>query len=222
MADFFEMYSIPSWGSIFLCRVYLLPAPLHENIQFRSLVVSKDGEICCGDGFYAKQSSKEIILLTADGLGHGVEARIAVRTAIDVFKASNETEPVEILRTLHAGIKKTRGMVATVSTYNTDSKKFCTAGVGNISSKFYSPAIKNLISYNGIVGMNMPTTMSTQEMTIENVQIVVICSDGIRTRWDGSRYPLITKYDLSLLAAAIYKDNGRRTDDMSVYVLRIK
>ena len=77
------------------------------------------------------------------------------------------------------------------------------------------------MSYNGVIGMNIPNTLNEQVIKHERGQTLILCSDGIKTRWELNKFVGIFKYDLSILAAAIYKDFGRRTDDMSVLVSRI-
>ncbi len=81
---------------------------------------------------------------------------------------------------------------------------------------------RNHMSYNGIVGHNIPGTMNDQQYSAEHYNQMILCSDGIKTRWDLAKYPLIQKYDGALISAAIYKDHARRTDDMSVVVAKIK
>lgn len=51
---------------------------------------------------------------------------------------------------------------------------------------------------------------------------VMLCSDGIKTRIDMTRYTMMYKYDLSILAAAIYKDHAKRNDDMSIVIAKVK
>ena len=64
--------------------------------------------------------------------------------------------------------------------------------------------------------------MNDQEYPVEQYNMAILCSDGIKTRWELSKYPMIQKYDPAVLAAAIYKDHARRNDDMSVIVVKIK
>jgi hypothetical protein len=78
------------------------------------------------------------------------------------------------------------------------------------------------MSYNGIVGYNIPNTMNDQQYPSELYNQLILCSDGIKTRWDLSKYSVISRYDPTVLAAAIYKDHARRNDDMSVVVVKIK
>jgi hypothetical protein len=94
-------------------------------------------------------------------------------------------------------------------------------GVGNISSKMFGSNVKTHLSYNGIIGGNIPNTMSEQTISVESNQLLIVCSDGIKSGYDYHRYPRILKHDLSILAAAIYKDYSRKTDDTMVVVIRI-
>lgn len=76
------------------------------------------------------------------------------------------------------------------------------------------------MSYNGVLGLNIPNTMKDQVIPAEKKQVMILCSDGIKTKWDLLRYPNILKYDLSILLAAIFKDNARRTDDMGLVAIK--
>ena len=77
------------------------------------------------------------------------------------------------------------------------------------------------MSYNGIIGLNVPNTLNAQEVAYEKDQQIIMCSDGIKSRWDTIKYPAITRYDLSILSASLLKDFARYTDDMSVVACKI-
>jgi hypothetical protein len=51
-----------------------------------------------------------------------------------------------------------------------------------------------------------------------NGGIVVMCSDGLATNWSLDRYPGLTQAHPSLIAAVLYRDFGRRRDDVTVAV----
>jgi len=225
LSDNFELYSQPGWGTILLSRVYNDPkaAKKSPELIIRPLVVCKPGEVKSGDGFVMKRTDHYIKLMLADGLGHGPDANFAVNEAADVFKVFPEYSPTETLRFIHSSIKKTRGAVINITGYDFATKTWSSAGIGNIAVKMSGPVqSKNHMSYNGIVGHNIPGTMSDQQYTADQYNQVILCSDGIKTRWDSSKYPLIQKYDQAVLAAAIYKDFARRNDDMSVIIAKIK
>jgi anti-sigma regulatory factor (Ser/Thr protein kinase) len=225
MSDFFDIYSVVGWGTLMISRIYKTTKkkrPEIINVHIRSLVIAKPGEELSGDGFYYKRSADYLKVLMADGLGHGKEANSAVNAAVDSFKSCPETSPAEIIRWLHKDIKKTRGMVGVVMVYDIKQKLWNMAGVGNISTKLCAPySVKGYMSYNGIIGHNIPNSMSDHQFEQSEFQQIIMCSDGIKTRWDHTKYPGIMKLDQSFLAAAIYKDHGRQTDDMSVVIAKI-
>jgi len=224
LSDQFQLYSLKNWGTILLSRVYKEPltADGAAKAEIRSVIVPKPGETACGDGFYAKITVDNIKLFLGDGLGHGPEASAAVQEAIKAFRVVREGSPAQMIREIHGFVKKTRGLVGTIATFNFKTRKWQLCGVGNIATRingaFFS---KNYMSYNGIIGLNVPGTLNDQEVPFESGQLIIMCSDGIKSRWDLSKYPSIARYDLSILAAALYKDFSRRTDDTAVVVGRI-
>ncbi len=225
LSDVFELYSQPGWGTIVLSRVFNDPkhAKKGGTVNVRPIVVWKPGETCSGDGFVVKSTDKYIKMMLADGLGHGPEANKAINEAAIAFKVFPDFSPIETLRFIHSSIKKTRGAVISIVCYDYSSKMWTSAGVGNIATRLLGPtSFRNQMSYNGIVGHNIPNTMNDQQYPADMFNEIILCSDGIKTRWDLLKYPQIYKFDLSVLGAAIYKDHSRKNDDMSVIVAKIK
>ncbi|HEY0667772.1 MAG TPA: SpoIIE family protein phosphatase [Sphingobacteriaceae bacterium] len=226
LSDFFEIYSMRGWGTIMLCRIFKNAAPKikikPKHFLLRSLIVAKPGETVSGDGNTYKLTSDYFKLLVVDGLGHGVDAHQATVEACSAFNLCIDNDPVEIIRFIHNSIKKTRGAVGTVVVYDIRNKLWKIAGVGNISTRMMSYVdTRNFMSYNGIIGHNMPATMKSQDVSAVELQQIILCSDGLKAKWDSHTYPGINKYDLSVLAAALYKDYAGKTDDMSVVVGKV-
>ncbi|MGH7237792.1 MAG: ATP-binding protein [Candidatus Saccharimonadales bacterium] len=225
LSDVFELYSHPGWGTIVLSRVYNDAADLKKKpkIIIRPVVVAKPGETFSGDGMIFKQTDKYFKIMLADGLGHGPEANKALNEAAIAFKVFPDYSPTETLRFIHNAIKKTRGVVANVVGYDFESKMWTSAGIGNIAARLAGPAaFRSHMSYNGIVGHNIPNSMNDQQYPADQFNQIILCSDGIKTRWELTKYPLIYKYDSTVLVAAVYKDHARRNDDMSVIVAKIR
>ncbi|RYG19119.1 MAG: serine/threonine protein kinase [Chitinophagaceae bacterium] len=224
LSDVFDIYSLAGWGTIILSRVYLKePVKSPIPLTIGAVIISKPGETTSGDGFMMKITKDTVKLMLADGLGHGPEANKAINEAEINFKVFPDNGPVETLRFLHNAIKRTRGMVANIICFDLKSKTWTAAGIGNIGVRWLGPNLaKNHMSYNGIVGHNIPNTMNVQQYASEVYNQVIMASDGIKTRWDIAKYPMIQKCDPSILAAAIYKDHARHTDDMSVVVIKYK
>lgn len=225
LSDFFQVYSQKDWGTIVLARIYKKAKAAGDKkmlADVRHLIVAKPGETVSGDGAaYSLQADKLRIFL-GDGLGHGADAHKAVNAAADSFMNGVAGTPTDTLRKMHVDVKKTRGLVGTVANFSFKEKKWRICGIGNISSKIFTAiGAKNLLPYNGIIGLNIPNTLKDQELEYFRGQILVMCSDGIKSRWELQRYPGIQKYDPTIIAVAIYKDYARKTDDMSVLVAKI-
>jgi hypothetical protein len=226
LADQFQLYTLKGWGTILLARVFRSPVlniRPNRGFDYRSIVVAKPGELVCGDGCYVKLTTSHIKLFLGDGLGHGPEANMAVQTAINTFRLSSDHQPVDIVRQLHRSTTKTRGLVGSVVVYDAKSQRWNWCGVGNISTRINGVlSTKNFLSYNGIIGMNLPGTMNNHTLPFERGQLILMGSDGLQSRWDITRYTSIHRYDLTILAAAIYKDYARQTDDTSILIGRLQ
>jgi hypothetical protein len=129
---------------------------------------------------------------------------------------------VAIIRAINVGVRKTRGLVGTAAVFSLDEKCWRLCGVGNIAAKINSlSSSKDFDSYNGIIGLNVPRSLNAQEIAYEKGQYLILCSDGIKSKWDTVKFPAIQRYDGSILSASILKDFARLTDDMSVAVCKV-
>lgn len=225
LADIFQVYSLKDWGTVILVRVFEKELPRFTKPpmwEVKSVIIPKPGETECGDGFFWTATKDHLKLFLGDGLGHGPEAAKAVVQAGNAFLECEEVEPGEIIRHINNAVKKTRGLVGTVAIFDVKEKKWRLCGVGNIATKINSPTIsKGYMAYNGIIGLNVPNTLNAQEAPYEPGQHIIMCSDGIKTRWDSIKYPAILRYDLSIVSASLLKDFARNTDDMSVVTCKI-
>lgn len=225
LSDLFQVYSQKDWGTLVLVRVFESPLPLPSKIakeEIRSIVLPKPGEKECGDGFYQLVTKTHIKLFLGDGLGHGPEAAKAVTEAGNVFMQCEATDPVDILRQINGEVKRTRGLVGTTAIFDRQKRCWKICGVGNIMTRMIgSASSKTIIPYNGIIGLNVPRNLNVQEMDYEKGQCLVLCSDGLKSKWDVGRHHAIGRFDASILAACLIKDFARNSDDMSVAVCKL-
>lgn len=228
LSDFSQVYSVKGWGTILLSRFFIPPpeqCPPKPGAEIRTLLVAKPGEKVCGDDYYARADRAGVRIFLGDGLGHGAEANKAVAAAVHSFRYCMLPDLGEVLRQMHDDVKRTRGLVGTAAVYNNKTQTWKICGVGNIHTRMLTAATsRTYLPYNGIIGHNIPRTINEQGVVHETgrEQVLVLCSDGLRTRWDMMKYPAIFRYDMSVLAAALYKDNARKTDDMSVVIVKVK
>ncbi|SEW36940.1 ATP-binding protein [Chitinophaga arvensicola] len=225
LAHDFHVYTRKETGTMILCRIYKTPPPDYtkpEVAEIKAILIPKPGLDICGDGFYYDISPKFIRLFLGDGLGHGIEANKAVVAAGQAFESCTESSPKEIIRYINTEVKRTRGLVGTVAVFDREQKVWRICGVGNINTKIIgNTSNKTYMPYNGIIGLNVPNSLNVQEIPHENGQHIVLCSDGIKSRWDLVKHPGILRYDLTIAANTIIKEFSRNTDDMSVAICRI-
>ncbi|WP_428662828.1 ATP-binding protein [Runella sp.] len=222
LSDFFQIYSKEDWGTVAYAKVHMHPVtPKIQRgsgeLKIQAIQLPLPGEKVCGDGYWIKKNGAETHIFLGDGLGHGPLAYEAVQTAIAAFKECQESDPVDILRFIHQNVKKTRGLVGTVAILNSKKNEWNICGIGNITTRLYQGLeSKNCISHNGIIGMNIPNTIDSYRVPADTYPGIIMYSDGIRNRWNPAKFPFILNYDSSIIASVIFKDNARRTDDMTI------
>lgn len=233
-SDVFDLYSQQGVGTVILSRIYKtgktsVPQQPAGRNEIGYVLVPKPKETFCGDGLSVIEKGPDLYLLALDGLGHGANAHEASQLAVQVFSSSPALPPADALRLIHQNIKRTRGAVGFAANIIASSQRISYCGIGNIAGKLYAPdasfgssSYKNMISYNGILGYNIPTTLSNQELEWGRNRILVLHSDGIKSRWDLSRYHSLNRHLPTTVAALLYKDNSRQTDDALVVVCRSK
>lgn len=226
LSSVFNIYSIPEWGTIVYSKVSTQQTGFTRKENFdldvRGLVVPKPREVESGDMYRVKRTKNDVRVFLGDGLGHGKFAQEAVDQAGNFFFATEEENPVDIVRQMHEKVRRTRGLVATIGILDKKTNQWRICGVGNILTRLYQGiTYKNYMSYNGTIGLNIPNSINVSTFPAERNQYLVMCSDGIRSRWDLTRFPSILKYDNMVMAAAIYKDFNRGTDDSSILISKV-
>jgi anti-sigma regulatory factor (Ser/Thr protein kinase) len=226
LSDDFDIYSLPSWGTILLSRVYLEKPHLlleRELLQVNTIMLPKPGQEECGDGWKIIKIRHKYKLIALDGLGHGPEAARAVQEAIKEFIANHKLTPSETIKAMHKKIRGTRGAVGMIFHLDYIGNSITFTGLGNISARIIGyQQIKNFISHNGIIGYSIPNTLKNNEVKWIQNECLIIHSDGLKSRWDLTHLPNILNYDGSIVAASLYKDFSRDNDDLLVIVLNKK
>ena len=224
LSNEFDLYSQPKWGTVVYSRLYTDKhfKPPKQGMNTSAISVCKKGELVCGDLWVASEAEKKFRLMMIDGLGHGASAHIAACKGVEVFLDEPKSSPVEQLRALHDGLKKTRGGVVTVAYIDLRNQQLTYSGVGNITMKVVSPSrVNGCRSYNGIVGAVMPATLNDHVLPLDiGSEIIVMHSDGLSSRWDLMKYPGILQRHGMVLCAALYKDFDRGNDDSTILVAK--
>jgi anti-sigma regulatory factor (Ser/Thr protein kinase) len=228
LSDEFDIYSLPDIGTFILSRVFIKDEshyspikPQKPKIKIKVVMVPKAGETECGDGWAKVENDDQVVLFAADGLGHGKDAHAASEEAKNIFKDCIQCIPSDLLKLIHNSIKRTRGIVGGIANINLQDGSLSYCGIGNISGRIIThDGSKSLVSYNGTIGHNIPGNFHNHTYKWDPSTMLILHSDGLKSRWDLNKYPGIEKHDTSLIAAVLYKDNTRKTDDALVIVAR--
>jgi anti-sigma regulatory factor (Ser/Thr protein kinase) len=216
-----ELYSTPGKGTVVAAVIRdQRKAAASPAIELAGISVPKPGEQECGDGWAATHTPTGVRILVVDGLGHGSLAASAARAAAKAFVEVADSRPAEIMRHLNTQLHHTRGAAAAV--VNLDLKRqdavFC--GVGNISGVLNSSAdVRHTVSMSGIVGFE---ARNLREFCYSwtPFSILILSSDGLRTRWELASYPGIKSKSSLLIAGVLYRDLRRKGDDVTIVVAK--
>jgi anti-sigma regulatory factor (Ser/Thr protein kinase) len=211
-------YSLPGRGTVLTAQLWpdrgAVDAPVVAGLT-RPIA----GETVCGDRWAAREHDGVLVLLVADGLGHGSLAAAAANAVIDAFLASDLDAPAAIVQHLHRVVSHTRG--AAVSVVRVEGAAVRFSGLGNVAGAIAFPdgQRRSMVSMPGIVGHQ---SRGVREFGYElpPEAVVVLHSDGVSDRWSLKDYPGLSRQDPLLIAGTLLRDAGVRRDDACVAVVR--
>jgi anti-sigma regulatory factor (Ser/Thr protein kinase) len=211
-------YSRPGRGTVLTAQLWpgaATPAQVAAEGLSRPLT----GERVCGDRFAVRPHDDGLLLMVADGLGHGPLAAAAAAAAADVFLASSLTAPAAIVEHLHKTISYTRGAAVSVARLAGTAVQF--AGLGNVAGAIAWPNgdRRGMVSMPGIVGHQMRQVREF-EYQMDADAVLIMHSDGVSERWNLGNYPGLPRRAPLTVAATLLRDSGQRRDDACVLVAK--
>jgi anti-sigma regulatory factor (Ser/Thr protein kinase) len=229
LSSVFDLYTQPEKGTAILARIEKeSPSQVSDQHHPRSISRIDIGVVClplvpdepCGDGWDVIQLPDRTVILVVDGLGHGLEASKVQAEAIRIFRKNPIKEPAEILMTLHAALKSTRGGAVAVAVIDEIKGEIRFTGAGNISGRIITgPVSRSMVSMNGTVGIEI---RRFQEFLYawEEGALLIMHSDGFPLHWDLGNYPGLARKHPALIAGVLYRDQMRGEDDVTVLAVK--
>ncbi|MBX3085255.1 MAG: SpoIIE family protein phosphatase [Anaerolineae bacterium] len=223
LSDTFDIYSMLNEGTAVLSRIWTYkssPYPLRITSDFGALNIPKTGEPVSGDSWAIHREKERVLLVVADGLGHGLGASQASREAIKCFFENTQRDPVEIIKAMHLAIQGTRGAVVGVAELDLVKQQVNYAGVGNIEGSLYAGEdMSRFVSHNGTAGYDIGRVKAFSYPCPDG-SIIVLSSDGLNSHLNLNRYLGLKSKDAALIAAVLFRDFNRGRDDASVLVFK--
>jgi anti-sigma regulatory factor (Ser/Thr protein kinase) len=217
----FDVWSRPQNGAA--VRIEIRPhgeARPDAGFQIAGLSIPAAGETECGDAWSVEHRPGSATLLVVDGLGHGPDAAIAAREAVQSFDGAPGLPPIHRVEVLNQALRATRGAAVAVAHIDASRKLVRFAGLGNISAAIYAgESVRHLVSQHGTAGQG---TRRIEEYTYpwDDRSVLVMHSDGIATRHDLTTYPGLLERHPGLVAGVLYRDFARGRDDVTAVVAR--
>lgn len=220
LSDFFHVHSRPGEGTLISSTIVKrsrLEAAVPLLLDIAAHAIPYPGEDECGDAIGIQQIDRRIGICVVDGLGHGPEAAVAAKACTEIFMASPDRSPADILQLCHQAIMHTRGVAIAVAVLDRGQIIHC--GVGNISCSIVGdgPSQQHLLSHDGIVGYTA-RRFHEKSYAWNASSRLVMYSDGIINRCSLPHFADAGRQNVRLSAAYLLRDCRRGRDDTAVVV----
>lgn len=185
-----------------------------------------DGERVSGDDVYFTRDDDTLVIALADGLGHGPEASVAARAAVDVVRGAPARALPDLLREASAALVRTRGAAMSIVRIDERFSELRHAGVGNVTAHVVSGDTQRAFSgVSAVLGMEPARAPMRRGRTDEEHapfgpwDVAFAFTDGLSTRTRLEAAPGALRRHPVLIADALLKAFGRSHDDATVIVV---
>jgi anti-sigma regulatory factor (Ser/Thr protein kinase) len=224
-ASSFDVYTLPTHGTAVLCRIgeepSAAPSALPPNrLTVGGICLPKPPETESGDAWDVLSTRDVVTVSVVDGLGHGPAAATASVQALRVFRETDAHPLDRMMADAHAALRSTRGAAVGIARIHLSAGRLDFVGVGNIAGTILADeGVRRVVSSNGIVGHEMRKVLVfSYPWTASSV--LVLQSDGVSANWNPASYPGLVQHDPALIAAVLYRDLCRGSDDATVVVAK--
>lgn len=181
-----------------------------------------EGEDESGDMYLVKAFTESVLVAVTDGLGHGSGAAIAARAAITTLEVYAHESVISLVELCHKALKRTRGAVMSLASFNAPNNTMTWLGVGNVEGVLLrarpdrQPASESLLKHGGIVGYNTPR-LHAKVIPVTPGDTLIFATDGIHNDFTNG---LNLHYTPQQIADVIFERYSKGHDDALVLVVR--
>ncbi|MDB5752011.1 MAG: signal transduction protein fusion protein : serine/threonine protein kinase [Ramlibacter sp.] len=227
LATQFDLHSAVAQGTIVVARVRsaaALPAApgAAQAIEVGAVALAAPGERVCGDAWAFALDGQQAAMIVADGLGHGPDAAEASAAALEAFAQDPMAPPRDLLERIHVRLRRTRGAAVMMFLADAAAGVIRSCGAGNVAGRLVSgTSDRSVLSQHGTAGITIRTPEENSTPWPPHAMLVV-CSDGVATRWKSEILAPLLGRDPALAAGLLARDHCRGRDDATVAILRRK
>lgn len=220
LATRFDGYTPRGLGSVVTATVLPAGPPADTRFSIGGVCVPYPGLAVCGDAWDAHVDGERATILACDGLGHGDGAAAAAAAVIAAFRDAPDAPLAAILERADRAARTTRGAATTVARIDLARRELAVAGVGNVAAWLAGDTVRQLVTQHGTLGQVTPRDIREERREFARGAMLVLCSDGIRSRWNLDGHPGLAGRDPVTIATVLWRDFARGRDDASLVVVR--
>jgi len=179
------------------------------------------GELVSGDTAVVVQLGSEVACAVVDVLGHGPDAHELAKHIEGFLEKKISTDPIATLYLLHSELRGTRGAVAGVAVFDPVTGKVRFGGCGNVVARRMGSQEVRLNSAEGTLGQSIRTP-SEQTVILQKRDVLLMHTDGVKSRFGINDYPNIYYEHASIIAKTVVDKFSRSYDDATCLALRYK
>ena len=169
---------------------------VEKHLEHASLVRPCQGERVSGDAVIVRPLEEGLFAAIVDVLGHGPDAH-QLALDIDAYLAQYACADVAgLMGRLHQRLRGSRGAAVGLCAIDTAAGRLTYVGTGNTVLRRFGKAETRLVSHDGVLGQNMRTP-HPQTLQLEEGDLVVLYTDGIKDRFTSDDYPGIFRFAIA-------------------------
>jgi negative regulator of sigma-B (phosphoserine phosphatase) len=146
------------------------------------------GELVSGDAIVVLPLGGGLLAAIVDVLGHGPEAHELTLVIEEHLHANPSPDVSGVMAGLHQQLKGTRGAAVGLCALDAKAGRIAYTGIGNTALRCFGTADTRLVSQDGVLGQNMRTPR-VQTLQLEQGDLIVLYTDGVKDRFATSDYP---------------------------------
>ena len=182
------------------------------------------GETECGDTGTMIRQDDDILLVLADGLGHGPKAAEASKRAVEIAHNNSRLPLKELVKVMHSDLGRTRGTAISLARVHPAEMQLEWLGLGNVSGSLFRPGAEGdnsyrvFANYNGTVGVQLGT-YRTITYTYSKGDWLVLSTDGLTQRWQDVFYSAPSRTPHAI-GREVLRISSRENDDAAILIGR--
>lgn len=180
------------------------------------------GERASGDQHLVHPFRDGVLVAVVDGLGHGLEAAKAARTAVTTLRCHAGESVLPLIKRCHAMLVGSRGVAASIASFNATDSTMTWLGVGNVegvlvhSERDSAPGKEFLLLGRGFIGGRLPN-LHAFVVPLVRGDTLTFATDGVTSNFHDE---INVCEPPQKIADRVLSGHGKDSDDALVLVAR--